>query len=56
MNPEDRQLMTVNIKADRNADMDTVTNVKQALRRANALRISYSAERNTEGGNTKNKM
>ena len=45
MMPEDRQQMTVNLKADRNADMGTIIDVKQALRRANALRISYSAER-----------
>ena len=45
MMPEDSQQMTVNLKADRNADMGTIIDVKQALRRANALRISYSAER-----------
>lgn len=44
MMPEDRQQMIVNLKADRNADMGTIIDVKQALRRANALRISYSAE------------
>ena len=44
MMPEDRQQMIVNLKADRNADMGTIIDVKQALRRANALHISYSAE------------
>lgn len=44
MMPEDRQQMIVNLKADRNADMGTIIDVKQALRHANALRISYSAE------------
>ena len=43
MAAEDAQQMTVSIKADRNADMGVVTDVKQALRNANALRINYSA-------------
>ena len=43
MSPEDAQVMTVSIKADRATDMGTITDVKQALRRANALRINYSA-------------
>ena len=45
MLPENRGQMTVSLKADRNADMGTITDVKQALRKANALRISYSAEK-----------
>lgn len=43
MSPEDVQAMTVSIKADRQVDMGIITDVKQALRKANALRISYSA-------------
>lgn len=43
MAPQDVQAMTVSIKADRQTDMGTITDVKQALRRANALRINYSA-------------
>ena len=43
MLPADAQQMTVSIKADRQADMGVVTDVKQALRHANALRINYSA-------------
>ena len=43
MNPDDAQQMTVSIKADRKADMGIITDVKQALRHANALKISYSA-------------
>ena len=43
MSPEDVGKMTVSIKADRQADMGLVTDVKQALRQANALRINYSA-------------
>ncbi len=43
MSPEDAQAMIVSIKADRQTDMGTITDVKQALRQANALRINYSA-------------
>lgn len=43
MTPEDAQAMTVSIKADRHTDMGTITDVKQALRQAHALRINYSA-------------
>ena len=42
--------MTVSIKADKHTDMGTITDVKQALRKANALRVNYSA---THRGNTK---
>lgn len=44
MSPEDQQLMTVSIKADRNTNMGIITDVKQALRQAKTLRVSYSAE------------
>lgn len=43
MSPEDARAMIVSIKADRHTDMGTITDVKQALRKANALRINYSA-------------
>ena len=43
MSPEDAQAMTVSIKADRSTPMKMITEVKQALRKANALRINYSA-------------
>lgn len=43
MSPQDLEVMTVSIKADRGTDMGTITDVKQALRNANALRINYSA-------------
>ena len=43
MSPEDVGKMTVSIKADRQADMGLITDVKQALRQENALRINYSA-------------
>ena len=43
MNPLDAQNMIVSIKADRRTPMTLITQVKQALRRAQALRINYSA-------------
>lgn len=43
MSPEDVQAMTVSIKADRSTSMGVIADVKQALRRANALNINYSA-------------
>lgn len=43
MSPEDRQQMTISIKADKHTKMHVMTDVKQALRQAKALRISYSA-------------
>jgi len=46
MSPEDQRLMTVSIKADRDTKMGVITDVKQALRQAKALRINYSAQEN----------
>lgn len=43
MSPEDQKLMTVSIKADKDTKMGMITDVKQALRQAKALKISYSA-------------
>ena len=43
MQPDDAHNMTVDIKADRHTDMGTITDVKQALRKAQAYRIHYSA-------------
>ncbi len=43
MNEEDQNLMTISIKADKDTRMGVVTEVKQALRRAYALRINYAA-------------
>lgn len=43
MTPEEQETMTVVIKADRHTSMKLITEVKQALRKAGALRISYSA-------------
>ncbi len=43
MEPEDAKNMTVSIKADRQVKMGLITDVKQALRRAGALKVNYSA-------------
>lgn len=43
MPPEDQQQMTVSIKADKNTKMGIISEVKQALRKSKALKISYSA-------------
>ena len=48
MSPDDARNMTVSIKADKKADMGLVTDVKQALRRANALKILYSGKKSTK--------
>ena len=39
----DQPFMTVSIKADKETKMGTITDIKQALREAYALKISYSA-------------
>ncbi len=41
----DRASMTVCLKADEGTKMGIVTDVKQELRRANALKLSYSAQK-----------
>lgn len=43
MSESDRPLMTVSIKADYDCPMGIITDIKQALRRAQALKISYSS-------------
>jgi biopolymer transport protein ExbD len=44
MKEEDQNLMTVSIKADKDTRMGIISDIKQALRRAYALKISYAAE------------
>lgn len=41
---EDLNRMVFDIKADRNVKMGTITDIKQALRKHNALKIRYSAQ------------
>lgn len=43
MTEDDRQHMVVSIRADRDTEMGLVNDVKQALRKAGALNINYSA-------------
>ena len=45
LNEADRNAMTVCIKADNQTRMGIITDVKQELRRANALKISYAASK-----------
>ncbi len=48
MSTEDRRNMIVNILADGQTDMGLISDVKQALRQAGALRINYVATNRTE--------
>ncbi len=43
MKEEDQPQMTVSLKVDRETKMGIVTDIKEALRRAYALKINYSA-------------
>ena len=43
MSEDDRQRLTVSIRADRDTEMGLINAVKQALRKAGALNINYSA-------------
>ena len=43
LNEADRAQMTISIKADQFTKMGIITDVKQELRRANALKITYAA-------------
>lgn len=45
LSESDRAAMTVAIKADKNTRMGEITDVKQELRKANALKISYTASK-----------
>ena len=43
LSENDQKKMTISLKIDRHTKMGVVTDVKQALRRASALKINYSA-------------
>lgn len=45
LNEADRAAMTICLKADETTKMGIVTDVKQELRRANALKINYAASK-----------
>jgi biopolymer transport protein ExbD len=47
MNEQDQGLMTVSIKADKDTRMGVISDIKQELRRAYALKISYAATQRT---------
>jgi biopolymer transport protein ExbD len=44
-NEADRKLITTSLKVDENTKMGIVTDVKQELRKANALKINYSTRK-----------
>lgn len=48
MNPDDQVKMTVSIKADRSTPMYVINAVKRAVRAGGAIRINYSAERESD--------
>ncbi|MCI6617544.1 MAG: biopolymer transporter ExbD [Prevotella sp.] len=48
MSPEDLSRMTVSIYADESTPNGIITDVKQALRRAKALKINYSARQKNQ--------
>ena len=43
MKEEDQNLLTISIKADKDTKMGIITDIKQALRRAYALKINYAS-------------
>lgn len=47
MNEDEQNLMTISIKADKDTKMGIIADIKQALRRAYALKISYAAVQRT---------
>lgn len=48
MKETDRPKMFVSIKADQDIEMRIITDVKQELRKANALKINYSARKRAD--------
>ncbi len=51
MSERDQPFMKISLKIDNNTQMGIITDVKQALRRAQALSIVYSATKVNEGSN-----
>ena len=43
LNDDDAELYTINIRADKDTPMGVIADIKQELRKANALNIRYSA-------------
>ena len=48
MKENDRPQMTTSLKVDKDTKMGIVTDIKQALRRASALKINYSTSKRVE--------
>ena len=48
MSENDQKLMTVSLKVDEKTNMGIVSDVKQELRKASALKINYSTKKATE--------
>ena len=48
MKERDRPKMTVSLKADAKIQMGTITDIKQALRKAQALKITYASTRDVK--------
>ncbi len=44
----DRPLLTFSLKCDRDLKMGIITDVKQELRKANALKVNYSSSKRSE--------
>jgi biopolymer transport protein ExbD len=48
MSEDDRKKMTVSIKCDKNVEMGIVTDVKEELKKASALKVNYSSRSGTK--------
>jgi len=48
LSEDQRNKMTVSMKADKNIEMGIITDVKQELRKASALKVNYSAAIGTQ--------
>lgn len=48
MTEADRKKMTVSIKCDKNVEMGIVTDVKEELKKASALKVNYSSRSGTK--------
>ena len=55
MSDDDRQHLTVSIRADRDTEMGIINDVKQELRKVGALNINYSADKRQTVKRNKNK-
>ena len=47
MTEDDRKKMTVSLKCDKNVEMGIVTDVKEELKKASALKVNYSSRSGT---------